>query len=133
MIKTVKYFSFLLPKTCDKYASCSFGETPWPTTKYSIFNETFFNVLNTLNKKMIETLWYRRFSNIFISELNVPDVGSWGRGCGGMLLLLLLLLLVAAAFLAMASAVGDMPPVSSSLAIVAAWNILFLFDHETIG
>ena len=37
-----------------------------------------------------------------------------------MLLLLLLLLLVAAAFLAMASAVGDMPPVSSSLAIVAA-------------
>ena len=51
MIKTEKYYSFLLPKTCDKYASCSFGETPWPTTIYSIFNETFFNVLNTLNKK----------------------------------------------------------------------------------
>ena len=47
--------------------------------------------------------------------INLPDVGSWGMGWGRLALLEL--------FLAMASAVGEAPPLSSSWAMVAALNI----------
>ena len=50
-----------------------------------------------------------------------PEVGSWGRGWGRAVEWEPLLS-PATLFLAMASAVGEVPPLSSSAAIVAAWT-----------
>ena len=52
-----------------------------------------------------------------------PEVGSWGRGWGRAVEWEPLLS-PATLFLAMASAVGEVPPLSSSAAIVAAWTLM---------